>query len=85
MKKKLLILVCFVFAIGTYATVTGVQNSILIQNVLAFDKSEETSIQQMSSRCHYRKVSATSSTLDCRGDGRLCCAYSTDNSEEASI
>ena len=35
MKKKLLILVCFVFAIGTYATVTGIQNSILIQNVLA--------------------------------------------------
>ena len=30
-----MILVCFVFAIGTYATVTGVQNSILIQNVLA--------------------------------------------------
>ncbi len=35
MKKKLLILACFVLAIGTYATVTGVQNSVLIQNVLA--------------------------------------------------
>ena len=37
MKKKLLILACFVLAIGTYATVTGVQNSVLIQNVLAND------------------------------------------------
>ena len=41
MKKKLLILVCFVFAIGTYATVTGIQNSILIQNVLANNTEDQ--------------------------------------------
>ena len=41
MKKKLLILVCFVFAIGTYATVTGVHNSILIQNVLANNTEDQ--------------------------------------------
>ena len=41
MRKKLIILVCAVMVAGAYAVYQVVENSILIQNVLAFQSTED--------------------------------------------
>ncbi len=69
MKKKLLILACFVLAIGTYATVTGVQNSVLIQNALA-NKGPEA---QGGERYKIVAKDSMTSTIICIGKGDRSC------------
>ena len=75
MKKKLLILACFVLAIGTYATVTGVQNSVLIQNVLAND-GPTVAPDGGGGNTHYKGYRPYSSTgIDgCKKNNRFICS-----------